>query len=444
MIRYISRMPDRAWEDAAPRTVALLGSTGSIGTSALKVVEAHPGLFRVAALAGARNVRLLAEQATRHRPAHLGVLDEAGAAELRALLPAGYAPEIHVGPEGYAALAALPDASTVLSAQVGAAGLRATVAAARAGKVICLANKESLVLAGALIRQICAETGAVVLPVDSEHNAVFQALRVHDVTRAPHAVRRVILTASGGPFRGRDRAFLASVTREQALNHPNWSMGAKITIDSATLMNKGLEVIEAYHLYGVAPDAIEVVVHPQSIVHSLVEYADGSQIAHLGTPDMRIAIAYCMAWPRCVDTGVAPLDLVRAGNLTFEAPDLSSFPCLALARRVLAREARTPGGAGLPVVLNAANEAAVELFLHGHIGFMDIPALIERALDAHEAKATNTEAPGSTATKNPDNADNDSHMPMHDIDHIEALDAATRRRVCHWADAAGTQGTGNA
>ncbi|WMW65246.1 1-deoxy-D-xylulose-5-phosphate reductoisomerase [Nitratidesulfovibrio liaohensis] len=444
MIRYISRMPDRAWEDAAPRTVALLGSTGSIGTSALKVIEAHPGLFRVAALAGARNVRLLAEQATRHRPAHLGVLDEAGAAELRALLPAGYAPDIHVGPEGYAILAALPDVSTVLSAQVGAAGLRATVAAARAGKVICLANKESLVLAGALIRQICAETGAVVLPVDSEHNAVFQALRVHDVTRAPHAVRRIILTASGGPFRGRDRAFLSSVTREQALNHPNWSMGAKITIDSATLMNKGLEVIEAYHLYGVAPESIEVVVHPQSIVHSLVEYADGSQIAHLGTPDMRIAIAYCMAWPRCVDTGVAPLDLVRAGSLTFEAPDLSSFPCLALARRVLAREANTPGGAGLPVVLNAANEAAVELFLHGRIGFMNIPELIERALDAHEAEATNAEAPDSTATKNPDNAHTDRYMPMHDIDHIEALDAATRRRVRHWADAAGTQGTGNA
>lgn len=444
MIRYISRMPDRAWEDAAPRTVALLGSTGSIGTSALKVIEAHPGLFRVAALAGARNVRLLAEQATRHRPAHLGVLDEAGAAELRALLPAGYAPDIHVGPEGYAILAALPDVSTVLSAQVGAAGLRATVAAARAGKVICLANKESLVLAGALIRQICAETGAVVLPVDSEHNAVFQALRVHDVTRAPHAVRRIILTASGGPFRGRDRAFLSSVTREQALNHPNWSMGAKITIDSATLMNKGLEVIEAYHLYGVAPESIEVVVHPQSIVHSLVEYADGSQIAHLGTPDMRIAIAYCMAWPRCVDTGVAPLDLVRAGSLTFEAPDLSSFPCLALARRVLAREANTPGGAGLPVVLNAANEAAVELFLHGRIGFMNIPELIERALDAHEAEATNAEAPDSTATKNPDNAHTDRYMPMHDIDQIEALDAATRRRVRHWADAAGTQGTGNA
>lgn len=448
MIRYISRMPDRAWEDATPRAVALLGSTGSIGTSALKVIEAHPGLFRVAALAGARNVRLLAEQAVRHRPQHLGVLDEAGAAQLRGLLPAGYAPEIHVGPEGYAALAALPDASTVLSAQVGAAGLRATVAAARGGKVICLANKESLVLAGALIRQICTETGAVVLPVDSEHNAVFQALRVHDTlqdgARTPDAVRRIILTASGGPFRGRDRAFLSTVTREQALNHPNWSMGAKITIDSATLMNKGLEVIEAYHLYGVAPDDIEVVVHPQSIVHSLVEYADGSQIAHLGTPDMRIAIAYCMAWPRCVDTGVAPLDLVRAGSLTFEAPDLSSFPCLALARRVLASEARAPGGAGLPVVLNAANEAAVDLFLHGRIGFMDIPALIERALDDHEARTADAGAATPAAPPMPPDAVTDDFILMRDIDHIEALDAATRRRVAHWAGAAGTQGTGNA
>lgn len=399
MIRYISPLPTAAWETTTPRTIALLGSTGSIGVSALRVVAARPGLFRVMALAGARNIRLLAQQAATWRPPHLGVLDEAGASELRALLPAGYAPRIHVGPQGYAALASLEDVTTVLSAQVGAAGLRATEAAARAGKIICLANKESLVLAGTLIRNLCAQTGAVILPVDSEHNAIFQALHGHD----PATVRRIILTASGGPFRGRDRAFLATVTRAQALDHPNWSMGAKITIDSATLMNKGLEVIEAHHLYGIDLDRIDVVVHPQSIIHSLVEYEDGSQLAHLGTPDMCIAIAYCMAWPHRVDCGVAPLDLVKAGNLTFEAPDLHSFPCLELARQALA------AGGGHPVVLNAANEVAVDLFLHERIQFLDIPDLIARALAAHNGATPAT------------------------IEDIEALDAATRRTVGAWA-----------
>lgn len=406
MIRYISGMPRPEWERETPRALVLLGSTGSIGTSALRVVEAHPELFRIVALAGARNIARLAEQALRWRPPHLGVLDAAGAAELRALLPTGYTPHIHVGPQGYATLATLPEAGTVLSAQVGSAGLRATEAAARHGKVICLANKESLVLAGDIIRRRCAASGAVVLPVDSEHNAIFQALQGHDA----NAVRRIILTASGGPFRGRDKDFLATVTRREALAHPNWSMGAKITIDSATLMNKGLEVIEACHLYGVGIDSVEVVVHPQSIVHSLVEYADGSQIAHLGTPDMRIAIAYCLAWPRAVDTGVAPLDLVKAGCLTFEPPDLHSFPCLDLARRAYR------DGRGLPVVLNAANEVAVDLFLRDRIRFPDIPDLIARALDHHD---------GAT----PD-----------DIEGIEALDQATRRTVRGWAGEQHTDG----
>lgn len=420
-IDYISPPPSSTWTETAPRTLTLLGSTGSIGVSALKVAAARPGMFRVKALAGARNTRLLADQAARFRPACLGVLDGAAADELRSLLPLGYAPEIVVGQDGYAYLATLEDVSTVLSAQVGAAGLRATVAAALEGKVICLANKESLVLAGGLMRDICAITGAVILPVDSEHNAIFQAL----AGRPAAHVRGIILTASGGPFHGLGRDRLATVTREQALRHPNWNMGAKITVDSATLMNKGLEVMEAFHLYGTPLENIGVVIHPQSLVHSLVEFTDGSLMAHMGSPDMRMAIAHCLAWPRCLDmdhTGVAPLNLVEAGNLTFAAPDMESFPCLALARRALR------GYDGQPVVLNAANEAAVDLFLAGRIGFLDIPALLTRALDVHASSAPEDDLACS---------------PLEGMDEVDAaldaimtLDAKTRRQVYAWA---GTQ-----
>jgi 1-deoxy-D-xylulose-5-phosphate reductoisomerase len=296
-------------------------------------------------------------------------------------------------------MATHPDAAMVLAAQVGAAGLAPTLAAAETGKVVALANKESLVLAGDLFRTVCRRSGAVVLPVDSEHNAVFQALAGHDLAD----VERIVLTASGGPFRGRDLGFLGSVTREQALNHPNWSMGAKITIDSATLMNKGLEVIEACHLYGVGLERIGVVVHPQSIVHSLVHYRDGSFLAHLGAPDMRIPIAYCLSFPHRLPLSMQPLDLVRAGTLTFEEPDLSSFACLQLAMRALA------GGPELPVVLNAANEAAVAAFLADRIRFLDIPALIGRALDEMDVSS------GAA-----------------DLAAIQALDAATRRTVGEW------------
>lgn len=400
MLHYITGLPSPAWETTFPRSVALLGSTGSIGVSTLRVIERHPELFTVTALAGGRNIELLTEQALRWRPPYLGVQTEEGRAALRAKLPHDYRPEIVAGPEGYAALAALPEASTVLSAQMGAAGLRATWAAALAGKVICLANKESLVLAGAMLRDLCARSGAVILPVDSEHNAVFQGLQGRD----PATVKRIILTASGGPFRGRDRAFLATVTPEQALRHPNWSMGAKITIDSASMMNKGLEVIEAHHLYGLPPERIGVLVHPQSLVHSLVEYADGSLMAQAGTPDMRLPIAYCLEWPLCLDAGVPPLDLARAGALTFEEPDLLSFPCLDLARRTIGQ------GSALPVALNAANEAAVAAFLAGGIGFMDIPDLIGRALDACAA---------------PDPAS---------LEDIETLDHETRLRVGRWIE----------
>ena len=427
-VRYISAPPPAAWLEGGVRSLALLGSTGSIGVSALKVVEAAPQLFRVAALAGARNVRLLAEQAARWRPRWLGVLDEAGAEDLQGLLrgltPADYRPEIVFGPEGYAMLAGLSAVDTVLSAQVGAAGLRATVAAALAGKVVCLANKESLVLAGGLIRDICGQSGACILPVDSEHNAIFQALAGREGTH----VRRIVLTASGGPFRGRKREELRHVTREQALNHPNWSMGAKITIDSATLMNKGLEVMEAFHLYGVGLESIDVVIHPQSLVHSLVEFTDGSLMAHLGSPDMRMAIAHCMGFPHCLDTGVAALDLVKAGTLTFSAPDIHSFPCLELARRAL----RERGGQS--VVLNAANEAAVELFLAGRIGFLDIPALLEEAMNVHAATQPGNaplcppldSLPG-TSLERTQPASWAQVAPL--LDAIMALDAQTRQQV---------------
>ena len=393
MVRYISSLPSPAWENAVPRTLSLLGCTGSIGVSTLKVIESHPDLFSVVALAAGRNIRLLAAQANRWRPSWLGIQDETLRAPLMELLAPGYHPKILAGQKGYAVLASLPEISTVLSAQVGAAGLRATLSAAESGKVICLANKESLVLAGDMLRGICTRTGAVILPVDSEHNAIFQGLH----NRSPETVNRIILTASGGPFRGKTREFLAGVTPEQALRHPNWNMGAKITIDSATMMNKGLEIIEAHHLYGLPSARIGVLVHPQSQVHSLVEFTDGSLMAHMGTPDMRMPIAYCLAWPRCLNVGVPQLNLAMSRTLTFEEPDLLSFPCLDIARQTLGK------GSQFAVTLNAANEVAVEAFLAGRIGFMDIPDLVSRALDACMAK------------------------PPTSLEEIEQLDQETRR-----------------
>ena len=399
MTSYISSLPGPEFADLQCRSLAILGSTGSIGASALAVVDSCPGSFTVAALAAARNVTLLAEQARKYRPGWLAVLDENAAAELARLLPTGYTPHIVTGPQGYAALAALQEADIILSAQVGAAGLAATEAAARAGKVIALANKESLVLAGDLIRSLCAKSGAVVLPVDSEHNAVFQCLHGRDMA----SVRRLILTASGGPFRGKSKEFLQNVTPEQALAHPNWAMGPKISIDSATMMNKGLEVIEAHYLYGLPLDQIDVLVHPQSLVHSLVEYTDGSMLAQCGPPDMRLPIAHCLGWPRTLDPGARRLDLTRAPALTFEEPDLSLFPCLSLARQTLA------GGKGLPVVLNAANEVAVARFLEGRIGFAEIPTLVAEALEAHDAHG--------------------SGQPPETLNDILLLDQETRRRM---------------
>ncbi len=366
---YISRLPGRAFSGKRLRGICLLGATGSIGRSTLAVVRAAPGVFRVKALAGGNNIELLAEQIQEFSPSHAAVCDEDAARRLRALLPARSRLHILFGSEGFRELAALPGVSHVLAAQSGAAGLPGTEAAVRAGKIVALANKESLVMAGALLRKLCAETGAALLPVDSEHNALFQCLHGNRLDE----VERLILTASGGPFFGHGKTDLAAITPEQALNHPTWNMGARISIDSATLLNKGLEIIEACALFGLPPERVRAVVHQQSLVHSLVEYTDGSVLAHLGPPDMRLAIAHCLFYPRRAPAVVKPLDIFRLRALTFVAPDLETFPALALAR-----EAQGMPGGG--IILNAADEEAVRAFLARRIGFLDIPACLEHCL----------------------------------------------------------------
>ncbi|MFP4108342.1 MAG: 1-deoxy-D-xylulose-5-phosphate reductoisomerase [Desulfonatronovibrio sp.] len=379
MISYISSLNTHA-DSSQSRPLVILGSTGSIGTSALEVIRKNREQFKIAGLAGARNIKLLADQANEFRPDVLGVLNSDLAAEVKSHLEEGYNPEIVYGVSGYVQMARMREADLILSAMVGAAGLAPTLAAARSGKIILLANKESLVLAGHLIRSACAETGSVILPVDSEHNAIFQALQGHNFSE----VDSIIITASGGPFRGRPAQSLQDVTVDEALDHPNWSMGAKISIDSATMMNKGLEVIEAHHLFGLSADRIRILVHPQSIVHSLVNFTDGSLLAHMGVPDMQIPIAHCLGYPRRLNVNLKPLDLAGIGSLSFFAPDPKAFPCLELALSALAN------GPSYPVVLNAANEICVEEFLAGHIGFMDIPALNSKALHAHYPREINS------------------------------------------------------
>jgi 1-deoxy-D-xylulose-5-phosphate reductoisomerase len=355
------------------KTVTVLGATGSIGRRTLELVAAFPDHFRVGGLAArGSDVARVAEQVRVHRPAAVALLDRNAVDRLaRELAPPR--PELLGGPEGLAAVAAEVPADVVLSALVGAAGLVPTLAAIRAGRTIALANKEPLVMAGALMTGAAREHGVRLLPVDSEHSAIFQCL----AGSAPREVRRLVLTASGGPFRGWSGAELESVTAAQALRHPTWRMGAKITIDSATLMNKGLEVLEAHWLFGVPFERIDVIVHPQSIVHSMVEFVDRSVLAQLGMPDMGIPILYALAYPDRLPCPAPDLDLVRLGTLMFEAPDEAAFPCLALAR-----QAGKAGGAA-PLVLNAANEVAVAGFLDGRCGFRDIPRLIGDALDAH-------------------------------------------------------------
>jgi len=355
------------------RQVAVLGATGSIGTSALDVIARHPQRLRASVLAAGSKVDALLALCIAHRPDHAVIADPAGHARLRdGLAAAGLHTEAHAGTEALEALVAGPACDTVVAAIVGAAGLGSTLAAARAGKRLLLANKESLVLAGELVMAAARASGADIVPIDSEHSAVFQCMR----SCRAEEVRRIVLTASGGPFRGRSRASLAEVTPAQAVAHPKWSMGPKISVDSATLMNKGLEVIEAHHLFGLPASRIGVLVHPQSLVHALVEYVDGSTLAQLGLPDMRTALAVGLGWPERIESGVGGLDLLTQGRLEFEAPDTDAFPCLRLAG-----EAMEAGGTA-PAVLNAANEEAVSAFLQGRIGFLGIPALVEEALAA--------------------------------------------------------------
>ncbi len=353
----------------------VLGATGTIGRNTLDVLARHPERFRPLALTAHRDAAVLAELCLRHRPRYAVI--GTGAAELRASLGAATR-EITVleGAGGLLEVATLPEADQVLAGIVGAAGLTPALAALRAGKRVLLANKEPLVIAGALFMRALREHGGALLPIDSEHNAVFQCLPPgYRCGQAPQGVMRVVLTASGGPFRNTPLAELSKVTPEQAVRHPNWIMGPKISVDSATMMNKGLEVIEAVWLFGLAPEQIEVVVHPQSIVHALVEYADGSLLAQLGTPDMRTPIAQALAWPERVATGVTRLDLPALARLEFQPLDPARYPCFGLAGAAL-----TAGNLA-PAVLNAANEVAVAAFLNGRLGYTGIPELIEASLD---------------------------------------------------------------
>jgi len=369
--------------------VAVFGSTGSIGASTLDVLGRHPDRFEVAALAAATSHRQLFEQCCTHRPRIALLQDPAAAKTLEAALQAAGVPtEVACGSDALLDVAGGSGVDAVMAAIVGAAGLPSTLAAARAGKRVLLANKESLVVGGALLVEAARAGGAALIPIDSEHNAIFQCMpQGIEAGRPASGVRRVILTASGGPFLRSPREQLARVTPEQACAHPRWRMGRKISVDSATLMNKGLELIEACVLFGMEPRQVEVVVHPQSIVHSLVEYVDGSILAQLGNPDMRTPIAHALGWPERIRSGVESLDLVAAARLDFEAPDVDRFPALRLAR-----EAAEAGGTA-PAVLNAANEFAVAAFLDGRLGFAGVPEIIESVLERHEnAVATTLEA----------------------------------------------------
>jgi 1-deoxy-D-xylulose-5-phosphate reductoisomerase len=362
--------------------VAVLGATGSIGTSALDVVARHPDRLRASVLAAGTQVDALVALCRTHRPDHAVIADASRLDALRdGLRDAGLKTQAHAGEDALDALVSGDACTTVVAAIVGAAGLRSTLAAAHAGKRLLLANKESLVLAGELLMQAVHASGATIVPIDSEHNAIFQCL---PDAHAHAGLQRICLTASGGPFRGRTRAQLEGVTPAQAVAHPKWSMGPKISVDSATLMNKGLEVIEAHHLFGLAADRLDVLVHPQSLVHSLVEFVDGSTLAQLGLPDMRTALAVGLGWPERIASGVAGLDLLRHGRLDFEAPDLDAFPCLGLAYDALR------AGGTAPAVLNAANEVAVSAFLQGRIAFLGIPALVEDTLAALGARPAGT------------------------------------------------------
>mgnify|MGYP001809939604 FL=1 len=354
------------------KRIALFGATGSIGASALDVIARHPDRYVVDALSAHAQVEALVALCVRFRPRVAAITDDTRYAALReGLAAAGLDTVAVAGAAALDEIAADDRNDTVIAAIVGAAGVASTLAAARAGKRLLLANKESVVLAGELLMAEVAAGGATLVPIDSEHNAIFQCLP----SQGGHGgVRRIVLTASGGPFRGWSREQLVDITPEQACAHPNWSMGRKISVDSATLMNKGLEVIEAHHLFDLPADRIDVVVHPQSTIHSLVDYVDGSMLAQLGQPDMRTTLAVGLAWPERIEAGVAPLDLLAIARLDFHAPDHAAFPCLGLAFEALR------AGGSAPAVLNAANEVAVSAFLQRRLAFLGIPALIERTM----------------------------------------------------------------
>ena len=378
-IDYISAPPSSEFCARKIRNLLVLGSTGSIGKNVLDVVARSAGRLKIAGLAAGRNAQLLAEQANLFQPPYLAVQDKAAAEEVARRLARGYRPEIFTGAAGYAAIVEQAGGDCVASSQAGQAGLAGTLAAALAGKVVALANKESLVLAGGLVRQICASGNCSILPVDSEHYALFQC-----VSGRGQTVKKLILTASGGPFRGWSAEELRKVEVADALKHPNWSMGRKITIDSATMMNKGLELIEAVHLFGIAPERLDVLIQPQSIVHSLAEFEDNSILAQLAVPDMRLPISACLNWPESAPYGVGVLDLAKLGCLTFEKVDEQVFQCLRLAREALlfkpGPEWRSLGLNPACIVLSCANEKLVELFLAGKCRFCQIPEALEKAM----------------------------------------------------------------
>jgi len=388
------------------QSVTVLGATGSIGTSTLDVIARHPGRYRVHALTAHRSREALLRLCLSHRPSVAVLDDERDAIWLRErLTAAGLALEVRSGDSALLEVASATDVDVVMAAIVGAAGLLPTLAAVRAGKRVLLANKEALVMSGALFMEAVTRHGATLLPIDSEHNAIYQCLPPeHRGGLSRHGVTQLLLTASGGPFRGWSREQLAAVTPEQACAHPNWSMGRKISVDSATLMNKGLELIEACWLFDAQPDQVQVVVHPQSVIHSMAAYSDGSVLAQLGNPDMRTPIAYGLAWPERIDAGVETLDLFQIARLDFEAPDEAAFPCLRLAR-----EAMQVGGTA-PALLNAANEVAVDAFLAGRLGFSAIGELVEAVIGTLPVEAAD------------------------DLETILAADGQSRRAAREWLE----------
>ncbi len=367
-----------------PLQITVLGATGSIGLSTLDVIARHPDRYRVFALTGFSRLAELRSLCVKHRPAYAVVGDQVQAATLQEQLQSdGVLTRVLGGEGGLSEVAAHPEADVVMAAIVGAAGLKPTLAAVQAGKRVLLANKEALVMSGALFMQALRDSKAVLLPIDSEHNAIFQCLPSNYAQGlAAVGVRRILLTASGGPFRDIAPQLLADVTPEQACAHPNWSMGRKISVDSASMMNKGLELIEACWLFDARPQQVEVVIHPQSVIHSMVDYVDGSVLAQLGNPDMRTPIAHALAWPERIDSGVSALDLLQVGRLDFQTPDDLRFPCLRLARQA----AETGGTA--PAMLNAANEVAVDAFLNRRIRFTEIASIIDDVLNREAAVAT--------------------------------------------------------